>query len=62
VLLAGEGSETMPEHEAMPSEQQAGARPGPLDPGGVRGLEAPATERPPVHGDSGGPPGAAGGA
>ena len=33
VLLAGEGSETMPEAHEMPSEDEAGPRP--VDPGGA---------------------------
>jgi hypothetical protein len=50
VLLAGEGSETMPEDEAMPSEERSGVRAGPSDPGGVRGVEEPAVDRPDVRG------------
>ncbi len=52
VLLAGEGSETIAEHEEMPSEEQSGARPGVSDPGGVRGLAEPAIDRPTVREDS----------
>jgi hypothetical protein len=50
VLLAGEESETMPpEERAMPSEEESGPRPTPEGPGGVRGLETPAVDRPDVR-------------
>ena len=50
VILAGEESETMPpEERALPSEEESGPRPGPEDPGGVRGLETPALDRPDVR-------------
>jgi hypothetical protein len=51
VLVAGEESETMPpEGEGLPSEAQAGPRPEePDEPGGVRGVEEQAVDRPPVR-------------
>jgi len=48
VLLAGEGSETMPEEDAMPSEERSGVREGPSDPG-MPGVEEPAVDRPDVR-------------
>ena len=58
VLLAGEPSETIREDDAMPSEEQSGVRPGPSDPGGVRGLSTPAVDRPEVRGAGDGHAGA----
>jgi hypothetical protein len=49
VLLAGEGSETMPEEHAMPSEHEAGPRPVPGDER-QGDLESPAVDQPDVRG------------